>query len=176
LLARHERGGQLDDPANLEALLAAAQPPAAEGARGGVEILTMHRAKGLEFDTVISFGLGREPRRDEAKALYWMERAAAAGGDELIMAPPAPEGASDRLADFVRCAGRRRDLAERARLLYVATTRARDRLHLVCRLPPERPAPAPASLLALLWPRLERDFPQTAGPDDREAEIGRAHV
>ena len=40
-----------------------------------------------------------------------------------------------RLADFVRRAERERDGAERARLLYVATTRARERLHLVWQLP-----------------------------------------
>ena len=47
-----------------------------------------------------------------------------------------PDG--ERLADFVRRAERERDAAERARLLYVATTRARERLHLVWQLPSRR--------------------------------------
>ena len=43
----------------------------------------------------------------------------------------ADDGAEQRLVEFVRRAERDRDLAERARLLYVATTRAKSQLHYV---------------------------------------------
>jgi len=39
--------------------------------------MTMHRAKGLEFDTVVLLGLAREPRPDDPKALQWLARVAA---------------------------------------------------------------------------------------------------
>ncbi|HEX6999083.1 MAG TPA: UvrD-helicase domain-containing protein [Gammaproteobacteria bacterium] len=166
LLARHERGGDLEDPARLDDWLAKAPQPALGSPGGGIEIMTIHRAKGLEFDTVVLFGLGREPRGDPPQALYWMERATPGGGEDLLVAPPAGPGERDRLADFVRRAERARDLAERARLLYVATTRARERLHLVCRASPRRPAPSPGSLLALLWPHVAERFAALAPAAD----------
>jgi ATP-dependent exoDNAse (exonuclease V) beta subunit len=163
LLARSERNGDIDDPARLHEALAAAQPQGDPPREQGIEIMTMHRAKGLEFDTVVLLGLGREPRQDDPKALHWMRRLAASGADDLIMAPSTGDDDGARLIEFVRGAERRRDLAERARLLYVATTRARERLHLVWQLPPSKPQPAPNSLLAHLWPAVPA---QSATPSD----------
>jgi ATP-dependent exoDNAse (exonuclease V) beta subunit len=156
LLAAAERGGDLDDPMLLQRALETVQPQADAPREQGIEIMTMHRAKGLEFDTVVLLGLAREPRPDEPKALQWLARATADGGDDLLMVPAAfasdGDGDGGRLADFVRRAERERDAAERARLLYVATTRARERLHLVWQLAAEDDAPPAASLLAHLWP------------------------
>ncbi len=52
----------------------------------------------------------------------------------------------------MRRAERERDAAERARLLYVAATRARERLHIVWQLPMDAEVPAANSLLAHLGP------------------------
>jgi ATP-dependent exoDNAse (exonuclease V) beta subunit len=165
LLAREERRGDLDDPVRLEDALALVQlqgdPPREEG----IEIMTMHRAKGLEFDTVIALGLGRDPRSDEGRALYWLERVAADGHVDLLIAPELDDPDSERLTSFVRTVDRDRDLAERARLLYVATTRARNRLHLICQLSPARERPASGALLDLLWPTVEAEM---RALDDRE--------
>jgi ATP-dependent helicase/nuclease subunit A len=156
LLARGQRHGDTGDPARLHELLSRA-PPQSEPPRGhGIEIMTMHRAKGLEFDTVVLLGLGREPRGDDSQALYWLRRVTAEGADDLLIA--------DRLSAFVRRAERMRNLAERARLLYVATTRARERLHVVCELGPDREAPAPSTLLAHLWPAVQGEFAELPPP------------
>ena len=152
LLAAAERGGDLDDPALLQRALEAVQPQADAPREHGIEIMTMHRAKGLEFDTVVLLGLAREPRPDEPKALQWLARTSADGCDDLVMVPTAFAGDGELLADFVRRTERERDDAERARLLYVATTRARERLHLVWQLPADAEAPPASSLLAHLWP------------------------
>jgi ATP-dependent exoDNAse (exonuclease V) beta subunit len=151
LLAREERGGDLDDPARLEDTLASIQLQGDPPRERGIEIMTMHRAKGLEFDTVIALGLGRDPRPDEGRALYWLERVASDGSVDLLIAPEIEDPESERLTSFVRAVDRDRDLAERARLLYVATTRARERLHLICQLSPARDRPATGALLELLW-------------------------
>lgn len=165
LLGGAERGGDLDDPGQLHTLLDTIQPQADPPREHGVEIMTMHRAKGLEFDAVVLLGLGREPRPDDAKVLQWLGRVAADGRDDLVMVPAAgPEG--DSLVEFVRRTERGRDAAERARLLYVATTRARERLHLVWRSP-TKGEPAPNSMLAQLWPTVAtqvRDEPVPATP------------
>jgi len=154
LLAGAERGGDLDDPVVLQRALDAVQPQGDAPREQGIEIMTMHRAKGLEFDTVVLLGLAREPRPDEPKALQWLARTAADGREDLLMVPAAFAGdrEGELLTDFVRGAERERDAAERARLLYVATTRARERLHLVWQLPEEADAPPASSLLAHLWP------------------------
>ncbi len=154
LLATAESGGDLDDPVLLQAALDTVQPQADAPRERGIEIMTMHRAKGLEFDTVVLLGLAREPRPDEPRALQWLARTTADGDDDLVMvtAAFANDPAAERLAEFVRRAERARDAAERARLLYVATTRARERLHVIWQLPAEATAPPANSLLAHLWP------------------------
>jgi ATP-dependent exoDNAse (exonuclease V) beta subunit len=151
LLAREERGGDIDDPTRLEDALAAIQLLGDPPREQGIEIMTMHRAKGLEFDTVIALGLGRDPRPDEGRALYWLERVSADGSVDLLIAPKLDDPESERLTDFVRSVDRDRDMSERARLLYVATTRARERLHLICQLSPRKKEPATGALLELLW-------------------------
>ena len=54
-------------------------------------------------------------------------------------------------------AERHRDVAERARLLYVAATRARERLHVVGQLAPAKPTPATHTLLGHLWTEVAPD-------------------
>jgi ATP-dependent exoDNAse (exonuclease V) beta subunit len=49
-------------------------------------------------------------------------------------------------------------------LLYVATTRARDRLHLVCGLAPGQPTVPPRSLIASVWPVLGEDLRRVSVP------------
>jgi len=158
LLAQQERLGDLDDPARIEDALAAKEPQGDPPRGHGIEIMTMHRAKGLEFDTVIALGLGREPPPDDKQPLHWLERAATGGSKDLLLAPTLADVDSERLTDFVRRADRDRSRAERARLLYVAATRARERLHLVWQLPAsasDDPKPKPASLLSWLWDTLD---------------------
>jgi ATP-dependent exoDNAse (exonuclease V) beta subunit len=177
LLAREERLGDLDDPARLAAALDAQQPQGDPPRGRGIEIMTMHRAKGLEFDTVIALGLGRDPPREDEQPLHWLERTAVDGSKDLLLAPTLADPDSERLTDFVRRADRERERSERARLLYVAATRARDRLHLVWQLSPSRPAPKAGSLLSWLWGTLDA-LPAAAAaagsenaPDAAEPEV-----
>ncbi len=171
LLAAASRRGDLDDPARLHELLTAAQPQADPPRERGIEIMTMHRAKGLEFDTVVLLGLGREPKAEESKALYWLDRVAASGADELIVGPLTSDTDGAKLVAFVRSADRERTAAERARLLYVAATRARERLHLVAYLAPSKETPSESTLLALLWPRVAAQF-ALEGPSTPPAAPG----
>ncbi|MBN1237165.1 MAG: PD-(D/E)XK nuclease family protein, partial [Gammaproteobacteria bacterium] len=161
--------GDLADPAALETVFMRPQAPPAPMGEGAVEIMTIHKAKGLEFDTVILFGLGREPRREDSRALYWMERLAGDGSRDLLMAPLPEQGRDERLARFIRGADDARERAERVRLMYVAATRARRRLHLICRLDPSADEPAARTLLAPIWRGVEPSFAALAG-DDTVAE------
>ena len=129
--------------------------------------MTIHKAKGLEFDHVIVPGLGRPPRGEEARLFLWTEREGG-GGSELLVAPIAETGADgDPLYARLAQIDAEREDHEAARLLYVAATRARERLHLlgeVKRDEPSRAARAPGArtLLAKLWPAVARRFEDAA--------------
>ena len=145
------RDGDLDDPAELRRRFAS---PAATDAplESGVEIMTMHRAKGLEFDCVILPGLARTIRGKDSKLLYNIELDLA-NDDELSLLA-APVGGSDPVVDYIGAIEREREAAERGRLLYVAATRARTTLYLLGSVDPRTTTPRGGSLLATLWPGL----------------------
>jgi ATP-dependent exoDNAse (exonuclease V) beta subunit len=158
-LAEVEHRCDLDDPPSLESFFSDPRGQGEAPAETGVEIMTIHRAKGLEFDSVLLLGLSRVPRPEQGKGLYWLERVAGNGQEDLLLAPlTASANEPDVLADYLKRADRERDYAERARLMYVATTRARNRLNLVAQLAPEAEKPDPRSLLALLWPCVQESF------------------
>ena len=167
--------GDLDDPATLESLF---EDPAAIVDRpreSGIEIMTIHKAKGLEFDTVVLPGLGREARSDQGKALYWHERVHADGEESVLLAPfSAGSDEADSHTRWLRGIDQRKEISERARLLYVAATRARERLHLIGQLPAGQSRPRARSLLAFLWPQVSPAFESTGSPDDTGQQNERA--
>jgi ATP-dependent exoDNAse (exonuclease V) beta subunit len=127
LLAVHARAGDVADWKSfvgaLDSLLATPAAPA----RGGVQVMTMHKAKGLEFDTVILVGLAAPPHSGDAPLMRWRRREAG-----LLVAPAkARGGETDPLYRYLRGLEADEEDAELGRLLYVACTRARMRLHLL---------------------------------------------
>ena len=134
----------------------------------GVQLMTIHSAKGLEFEVVIVPELQAANRGAQFELLSWLERGLAESEDpdeitEFLVAPlqtkGADAGASRR---FVNEARRQREEQEMRRLLYVAATRAREELHFFAR--PEfttnaegtrELADVTRSLLATGWPALE---------------------
>jgi ATP-dependent exoDNAse (exonuclease V) beta subunit len=118
-----------------------------------LQIMTMHKAKGLEFDTVILPGLDRSPRSGERPLMAWKPQSD--GG--LLLAPINAHGDTrEPLYKHVRLAQREAEDIEGGRLLYVAATRARERLHLLgctrCNEDGSEKEPPRRSLLAQLWP------------------------
>lgn len=94
---------------------------------GAIEVMTIHRSKGLEFDAVIVPGLSRRVQSDPRELLElveWQE-------GEQSLALFGPIEASDSVAGrpsvaaWIRRLRARRIDRERARLLYVAMTRAK---------------------------------------------------
>ena len=152
-------------PQRLKRLYAAPQAHSGEA----VQIMTIHRAKGLEFDHVILPGLGRQRRGNDRPLLQWLDLPREAGGSDLLMVavPPAAAAGPTALGLYVTRLQNLRERNETSRLLYVAATRARLQLHLFGQLDDptdEKPAPAPraGTLLHRLWPALEAAFPQRA--------------
>ncbi|HEY7672783.1 MAG TPA: UvrD-helicase domain-containing protein [Gammaproteobacteria bacterium] len=159
--------GDLDDPPALEELFCEPRRQADPPAGAGIEMMTIHRAKGLEFDTVIVLGLARRVRGPDSAALYWQERFREDGSTSLLVVPLSRT--ESRLERYLRRVEQERDAAERARLLYVAATRARERLYLVAQLGMTDARPERGTLLALLWPEIAPRFQPPAARTEREA-------
>ncbi len=97
-----------------------------------VQLLTIHKAKGLEFDTVIVPGLGKSPRSEDPSLLLWLEYLDGRGDSRLLLAPIKETGSGDDPAySYLREIHRTKGNHESTRLLYVAATRARKRLHVL---------------------------------------------
>ena len=135
-----------------------------------VELLTIHKAKGLEWDVVIVPGLERPPDRGRARLLAWTTLGS---GDDVnsasvMLAPIAARGNDpDSLTKWLNGLHRRREYAEHKRLFYVACTRARQELH-VFAAPAENSSgevkPRRATLLDAAWPAARHFFEQPILP------------
>ena len=102
---------------------------------GAVSLMTIHGAKGLEFDHVFILGVGRAGRGDDQRLLNWLELPREQGGDHLVMAPirvrdEDAEHDEDSINPFIERLHKDRTRNERTRLAYVALTRARRSLHI----------------------------------------------
>jgi len=127
-----------------------------------LEILTMHGAKGLEWDLVVLPGLDRTTGSGQQELLYWLPFTPESGDEQVLLAPlrSAEQNKNTPLIDLIRNEAGVRASFENQRLLYVAATRARQHLLLSACLDPEKdpPRPGSGSLLADLWPTCESDF------------------
>jgi len=133
-----------------------AQPDAKAGDR--LQLMTIHKAKGLEFDSVILPGLDAPTRQEEQRLVLWLEQRG-----ELLLAPVSETGLeTDAIYKYLSRIDRRKGEHETARLLYVATTRARRRIDLlgVVKIKDDGSIaePAAGSFLRLLWPTVAASF------------------
>ncbi|CAM4051783.1 DNA 3'-5' helicase [Kerstersia similis] len=149
--------GELDVAAldaALARLFASGQPEPGSGPV--VEIMTMHKSKGLQFDTVILYGLHRVPRAASTPLLSFEH---VAGNVLFGPAKPRAQVEPDPLSRYIGRREKVRGDYEVDRLLYVAATRARQRLHLVGSVMLDDSGqlrqPAGSSLLGRLWPLLD---------------------
>lgn len=151
-----------------------AQPdPGAEGDYG-VQLMTIHKSKGLEFEVVIVPELQAKTRQNNSRMLSWLERGIppeqrpydSEDVTEFLVAPFQAKGSERSTAkawvDRVYAA---RESQEMRRLLYVAATRARDELHLFAQLECKRDEDGTwtlpkhsGTLLATAWPGLNEEI------------------
>jgi ATP-dependent helicase/nuclease subunit A len=145
-----------------------AQPDPAVNSECGVQLMTIHKSKGLEFELVIVPELHAGCNRTTGGMLTWLERGVAGPDDsgaitEFLIAPIQPKGSDQGVAKaWVDKAYRQREHQEIRRILYVAATRAREELHMFAR--PEYKedkngelilCEPSESLLSAAWPALE---------------------
>ncbi|GIW37259.1 MAG: ATP-dependent DNA helicase [Meiothermus sp.] len=158
-------------PENLEGLLERLQMLSRQADAGdvpqsgeGVQILTIHRAKGLEWPLVAVFDLGRR-NTHQAQPLYLSEGPESAQGRlrQWVALPDTPQ------FEAFRAQVKQKEEEESYRLFYVAASRARDTLLLTAsasngqpegwgrvlealRLGPNRPSLHQPDLRLQTWP------------------------
>ncbi len=137
-----------------------------------VQIMTIHKAKGLEFDFVILPGLGKTSKTGEERLVYWMPH-----GEDLLIAPIEEKGGqSSQIYNFLARFDREKLDFESLRLLYVAATRAKTQLHLFGHSSQNNgSSPRKGSLLHKLWPHVEKQWiapvPEEENQTDTVEEI-----
>jgi ATP-dependent helicase/nuclease subunit A len=129
-----------------------------------VHIMTIHKAKGLEFDHVLLPGLGRRKKTESGRLLFWIPY-----GDDLLLAPLHEKGNPKlEIYQFLKSIDKEKENLEILRTLYVATTRAKKRLHLFGHLQENKEGKRPVSnsQLEKLWPFLGNQWPEESEASD----------
>jgi ATP-dependent exoDNAse (exonuclease V) beta subunit len=102
-----------------------------------VQIMTIHKSKGLEFDTVIIPALDKGKRSDDKELIVWLERIGYSPQthqqqSQLLISPVNATGdEADPIYDFIRQQHAEKEQLESDRVLYVGCTRAIKQLHLL---------------------------------------------
>lgn len=163
--------GRLDAKGELAKLSQEAEKlyaAADTAANGRLQFMTIHKSKGLEFDTVILPGLHRDSRGDDNPLVLWEEVPLEHGETELVAAPMIPKDQrkdTPAAYDYLRLLEKERSANEDTRVLYVAATRAIRSLHLVgvARLDGSgEPRVAASTPLGVLWPTVAANFAEAA--------------
>lgn len=127
VIALLDKGGAIDSIEAVEERIKGLYADHGGSAGVNLDIMTIHKAKGLEFDHVILPGLGKKTKADEKKLLVWLER-----GDDLLLAPIEKKGGEEYgIYKCMREISRKKSALQDTRLFYVAATRARKKLYLL---------------------------------------------
>ncbi len=94
--------------------------------------MTIHKSKGLEFDTVFLPGLGSQPNRGDSPMLRWL-KLPTQHKETLLLVSPVQAAHQERcdLYDYLGQLDQEKSNYEAQRVLYVAVTRAKSRLFLL---------------------------------------------
>lgn len=130
LLDRYEEDGRLPNMKEFLSELNKLYSQQANPSR--LHVMTIHKSKGLEFDTVFLPGLGTQPNRGDNPMLRWLNLPTQQHGNLLLMSPiQAAHQEHCALYDYLSQLDEVKSHYEAQRLLYVAVTRAKSRLYLM---------------------------------------------
>jgi ATP-dependent helicase/nuclease subunit A len=158
-LAELSDGGELNDRKQIQEsinkLFAAANPQADQQ----IQVMTIHKSKGLEFDRVILPRLDAGKRPPDQPLLSWTEVLDKQGQAHNLLAISKEVGKNnDLIYQYIAYLDKQKALYEDQRLLYVAATRAKQKLYLfgnICSEPKDGSClykrPVSSSFLSMLW-------------------------
>ncbi len=129
-----------------------------------IELMTIHKSKGLEFDFVLLPSLGKLPRNDDSALVSWLDFSTFEG-QRLVLSPLHRRGDnSSALTKLIKQFEQEKQAYESTRLLYVAITRAKIQCYLYGTVKFNEQDEdltlkvAKKSLLACLWSAVITDF------------------
>ena len=129
-----------------------------------IQLMTIHKSKGLEFDHVILPGLARKSGSDKKPLLRWCQHIDEHNQMSLVMAPlGAHDEEDDSVYSYLKHEDAFKTRLENTRVLYVAATRAIRKLYLSASLNPTKnptkqkgwQTPGKGTLLAPIWKTIE---------------------
>ena len=129
LLERFEQNGQIEDMEQFHREFNKLYSQQVVPSR--LQIMTIHKSKGLEFDCVIIPGLKNKPPNIDTPMLRWLKLPSQEHGELLLLSPiKAAHHENCLLYDYLGKLDAQKSSYEMQRLLYVAVTRAKKRLYL----------------------------------------------
>lgn len=172
LISRNESGGAIKDWEAFDLALGKLYARPSSDNQPGVQIMTMHKAKGLEFDHIIlpalaktSSSVGPNP------LLVWWEREFKDGQLRFLLSPKVAKNSDNSLYAYLLEEHKERQLQEQMRILYVAMTRAKESIWMSgCFNLTEDNYPKPPARNALIygvWEQLKQAF-ATCSPSQAE--------
>lgn len=185
LVEKISRSGHFDIAALESSMTKLYAKPDLE-ADDSLQFLTIHKSKGLEFDTVILPALNRPPRNPDNELVLWQEvpidkqmyliaaplmvnrivsKSASKSDSKTGSKAVAKPSNTPSVYQFLKDLEAERNNNEIVRLLYVAATRTQRQLHLIASVKMNQKGeikPAARTLLKVLWPAVEVEFINTA--------------
>ena len=178
LIRELEQGGDIEKIAELDQALQglfAQQIVASEDvAEQQVLVSTMHKSKGLQYDTVILPSLTRKGANQDKDILRWAEVIDKHGRERLLLAAldnPANSNEKNTHYHYLQTLEKQRDANEQVRLLYVACTRAQSQLHLSGIFNHDnqgelKPKNQSSSLIKGIWAEVQQEFTLQENSDE----------
>jgi ATP-dependent exoDNAse (exonuclease V) beta subunit len=131
-----------------------------------VEVMTIHQAKGLEFDIVLIPQAARGTRQSDKDLLIWTEETDQDGQTVLRIAAQPRKGDPSEAYAAIETENKKKEEEENKRLFYVACTRAKNELHVfgsVKRKKDGSPSKAGShTFLGLVWSSVQGVFESAA--------------
>jgi len=117
-----------------------------------IEIMTIHKAKGLEFDAVFLPELARRGPVNTDPLFLWKSYFTSDQKNLILFSPAVEENQNNKLFGFLKHLEKQSEYNEQIRLFYVALTRAKSHAYLYVA------PPSSGSMLSVVWDALEEDL------------------
>ncbi|MEM7358000.1 MAG: UvrD-helicase domain-containing protein [Pseudomonadota bacterium] len=181
LIQNLQIGGDLVSVAELDQAVERLYAEPSGDPQARLVVSTMHKAKGLQYHTVILPGLSRPPGANTKEMMMWAEHQSNSGVSQLLLAPLRVQDEPGSHYHYLRELEKKRATNEAIRLMYVACTRAEHRLVLLGQLNEDQDSGAPRkpysnTLLGTIWEAVESHFsfaesPLVTATDDSLADM-----
>ncbi len=157
-----DRLEEAPEPLTSPHLLQACERTKISSPANNLKLMTIHKAKGLEYDHILLIGMNRSAGGDQRTQTLFSHTEPSAHQTVNLVAPAALKSDTQPTkASFIQKQRKAIEAEESARLLYVAVTRAKRQLYLFASLKKNKDdesKPKKGSFLNLCWDEIEADF------------------